>query len=294
MQSEISLTDRATGAVKVPFLTVESEDDSEKEPSPLDEIFALIQFDYESAKSEFIEIDSIVEMLDFVISSIRLLDANSILSFCKDVIGKKANVPAKGAAKFIILLMEICSGDPLYSKSSSNLSNVKGVRVSRDDRSQEIWTIIKASFDNSAVDILSAIMKKVDTEICKSIIPLLASKNAIKITPNLESVKTINIGNASSYFVLKLVDAPFIAKGASTGHVNFAYQTYSKENELVGNERKISWLCSKDQASAIINLMKTLGDGGLRGDVVETCSLDYVLKMCSVFDTCIDPFKLGS
>jgi hypothetical protein len=40
--------------------------------------------------------------------------------------------------------------------------------------------------------------------------------------------------------------------------------------------------------------MDTLGEGGLRGDFLKTCTLEYLLKMFTVLHTSVDPFKLNA
>jgi hypothetical protein len=44
----------------------------------------------------------------------------------------------------------------------------------------------------------------------------------------------------------------------------------------------VSWLCSGDQKEYIGLFMDILGEEGLRGDVLTTCTLEYLLKMCTV------------
>jgi hypothetical protein len=69
--------------VIVPFpssATEEEQDDSE--PSPLDEIFALIDFDISTAKTAVIEIDLLDKILDLIIVNLGRLDSASLISFC--------------------------------------------------------------------------------------------------------------------------------------------------------------------------------------------------------------------
>jgi hypothetical protein len=200
--------------------------------------------------------------------------------------GKKS---VKRASMFIVLLIEVCNGEAELSRLSSNTSNVKGIRVERDDGSKEIWTMTAASFEESKIQFLLAILCRIDNDFASHIIPILKSENAQSILKGLDEIVTINVAVKSSYFILKLGDVT--TPSASTS-LSLVYQAYSEEDEIVGDPRAISWECSADQKDCIRRLMMTLGDNGLKGSVVDSCSLDYALQMCIVLDTCLDPYKL--
>jgi hypothetical protein len=272
----------------LPFPSLATEDEADDHvPSPLDEVFALLEFDIDIAKNSCIDIELIQSILDHLHSTLLLLDANSLKTFCQDVIGEKGGEPAKRSARFIALLMEICRGQAVHAHSSSNMRNVKGVRVARRDGSKEVWTFTKASFDTSKIAILSSIMLLIGNDMARILANILALETEKKISSGLEGITIAHIASNSAYFVLKC------GTPSDDASLSFRYQAYSKADVPVGNERKISWTCSKDQRTNVVDLMKTLGAAGLRGDVVETRSLNYTIQMCLVLDTIIDPFKLG-
>ncbi len=111
----------------MPFPQDAAEED-ERVPSPLDEIFALLEFDIDVAKTSVIDIDLVESILDLIILKLGLLDPSSLLSFCDEILTKKGKESAKTSAMFITLLMEICSEEAVHCTSSSNMSNVMGVR----------------------------------------------------------------------------------------------------------------------------------------------------------------------
>jgi hypothetical protein len=279
--------------VIVPFPSSGTDDDSE--PSPLDEIFALIDFDIATAKTAVLEIDLLDKILDLIIVNLGRLDSASLISFCTEVIDLKGKESAKQSAMFIVLLMEISSGEATFSQCSSNMSCVKGVRVERKDGACRVWTITKASFQQGAISILAAILARIDNELAKRIVPLLSKDSVKGILSSLEKIKVSTITSESSYFVLKKRDTPSsIAESASSSYSHFEYRCFSSDNVPVGESRQVSWLCSGDQKEYIGLFMDTLGVEGLRGDVLETCTLEYLLKMCTVLHTSVDPFKFNA
>ena len=158
-----------------------------------------------------------------------------------------------------------------------------------------MWKMTKASFDESIAPILAAIMARVDTEFSNRIAEILALNDERKIKKALGDIKIVHIDTNSAYFTTILSSPSLTDDGDSpTTSISFTYQAYSAENEAVGEARDISWKCSRDQAKSVMHLMKSLGEGGLRGDIVETCSMDYILQLCNVLDMCIDPSKLGA
>lgn len=294
IQSEIALKDAESDAVKMPFPSDSTEDEEEVHASsPLDEIFALLEFDILIAKEACIEIDMIEVILDHIVDNLRNLDANSLVTFCQDAMDTKGRELVKGAARTLILLMEIVKGESCFSNCSSNMSNKKGVRVVEEDGSMNIWTITKASFQQSTSSILRKIMYHIDTEISINLAKILDNDDLRKVTAALDTVKIVQIKKKSAYFIVKFEDIP-TTENEATVPLSFSYQAYSKEDEPVGEKCELSWSCSLDQAKAISELEQTLDGVGLRGDIVETCSLDYALHLCRVLDLCIDPFKLGS
>ena len=296
-QCEIQVSDATTGDVVAPFPSRATDDDGEETRTPLDEIFVQLAFDYTIVKSECIELELIQSILDLILANLRLLDTKSLVAFCQDALEKKGRDSAKRAARSIVMLMEICSGEALYASASPNMNNVKGVRVDRGDGVCRVWTITKMSFDDSTAPILAAIMTRIDTEFSKSIVPTLGLNDIRKIKSGLGDIKIGHTQTKSAYFITNLSPTPLPLNDDGVSPItslSFSYQAYSVDKAPVGVERAISWRCSRDQAKSIMDLMKTLVDKGLRGDVVETCSLDYILKMCNVLDTCIDSFKLGA
>jgi hypothetical protein len=277
----------------MPFSSaVTDEEEVESEPSTLDEIFASLEFDISIAKTCLINIELVDKILNLIVSNLTRLEPASLVSFCKEAIERKGKDSAKRAAMFIVLLMEISSGNAVFSHASSNMRCAKGVRVERVDGSRRVWTITKVSFEENRIPILAAIVARIETEFAKQIATILTGKDILK---GLTDVRFGNVASQSSYFVLREDVTPSANGGSSSSfYSNFKYQEFSKEGEAVGDVRKIRWLCSKDQKDQICLLMKTLGESGLRGEILDTCSLEYVFTLCNVLHTCVDPFRLNA
>lgn len=274
---------------------VTDEEEVESEPSTLDEIFASLEFDISIAKTSMINIELVDKILNLIVSNLARLEPASLTSFLKEVIERKGKDSAKRVAMFIVLLMEISSGNAVFSNASSNMSCARGVRVERIDGSRSVWTITKASLEGNRIPILAAIVARIDTEFAKQIATILKGKTERDILKGLSDVRFGNVASKSSYFVLREDVTPSANGGSSSSfYLYFVYQEFSKEGETVGEARKIRWLCSKDQKDHICLLMKTLGESGLRGDILDTCSLEYVFTLCNVLHTCVDPFKLNA
>jgi len=256
----------------------------------------LLDFDISTAKSALINIGVLQSILDLILLNLALLDPSSLVSFCKEVVDAKGKDSCKRAAMFIMLLIEICKGEDVFAQFSTNMHCVKGVRVERDKGMDQVWTITKASFERETIPILSAIVKCIDNDVAKRIAPLLEGKKRVKeIVTELDGIKIVAVASRSAYFVLKRGEIQLPDDGSNAlSFLNFNYQAFSKEDVPVGDLRNISWLCSADQMVYVGLFMKTLGESGLRGDVVDSCSLDYVIKMCNVLHKCIDPFKLNA
>ena len=188
---------------------VTSGEEVESEPSPLDEIFASLEFDISLAKTSLINIELVNTILNLIVSNLVRLEPASLVSFCKEVIEMKGKDSAKRAAMFIVLLIEISSGKAVFSHASSNMRCAKGVRVERVDGSRRVWTITKASLEENRIPILAAIVARIDTEFAEQIAPILKGKTDKDILKGLSNVRFGNVASKSSYFVLREDVAPF-------------------------------------------------------------------------------------
>jgi hypothetical protein len=274
-----------------PTTSVDEEDDHLA--SPLDDIFDMLEFDIDLARELYLDRLEVQKIVDYLFSKMRLLTMTSLVDFAAQVLEKKGGGQAKKAAGILGMLIEIAGGgDAVYSHSSSNTKNLQGIRVVSANGLKSVWTMTKASLEKSSVNILKQIISRIENDFSREVYTLLDSGKSIpQILRNLSDLNITPIHTNSAYFILKLIDSPPPAH-TSESSLNFVYSGYAADGIRVGEERSVSWSCSADQYERIQLFMKTLGEEGLRGELLETCSLAYVLNMCVVLDTCVDSAKL--
>jgi hypothetical protein len=239
-----------------------------------------------------------------VISKLVSMDSYfvDLIIDCLDVVkGRVEGQRARDALRFVCLLNASNQNVSKIARRSFNRNCKRGILIQRNDGSIEVWTLSKVSFEENMLLALASVCEVVGTETSLEIATRL-NQDGSTAQSVVKALKSIKMGICRDNETRGVKFEVTVKESAVVSRQNLA-KTYfsdstagSVESNLIlkiglfpstgesVSHKSLSIELGETHVRAAKLFFKTLPDETMRGSTSAKANLEYILKLCHIFD----------